>query len=154
MCTRLMCSADHQREGSLTNQTNLAIKGIIGIKAASVIQGLLGNTAKASNYSVRAASITVIRTPLTHTQSIAASYVTKFQKLATSTTGAHLTLDYQDNGSWGIAYNLWSDKLLKLDLFPSSIYTEQTAWYKTVEQAYGIPLDTRFALLLLVLRPR
>jgi hypothetical protein len=38
--------------GSLSNQTNLAIKGLVGIKAMSVIEGLLGNSAKSSNYSV------------------------------------------------------------------------------------------------------
>lgn len=38
--------------GPLANQTNLAIKGIIGIKAMSVIAGLLGDSEKASNYSV------------------------------------------------------------------------------------------------------
>ena len=38
--------------GSLANQTNLAIKGIIGIRAQSEIESLLGNTASSSNYSV------------------------------------------------------------------------------------------------------
>lgn len=39
--------------GPLANQTNLAIKGIVGIKAMSQIAALLGETAKSSNYSVR-----------------------------------------------------------------------------------------------------
>ena len=39
--------------GSLANQTNLAIKGIIGIKAMSEIAALVGQTQKSSNYSVR-----------------------------------------------------------------------------------------------------
>ena len=38
--------------GSLANQTNLAIKGIVGIKAMSVIAGMVGDTARESNYSV------------------------------------------------------------------------------------------------------
>ena len=38
--------------GSLANQTNLAIKGIIGIKAMSEIASLVGDNARASNYSV------------------------------------------------------------------------------------------------------
>lgn len=38
--------------GSLANQTNLAIKGIVGIKAMSVIASLAGQAAKSSNYSV------------------------------------------------------------------------------------------------------
>ena len=39
--------------GSLANQTNLAIKGIVGIKAMSQIALLTGDNARASNYSVR-----------------------------------------------------------------------------------------------------
>jgi hypothetical protein len=46
--------------GHLANQTNLAIKGIIGIKAMSQIAELLGDTAKGSNYSVRVIFLTVV----------------------------------------------------------------------------------------------
>jgi hypothetical protein len=39
--------------GHLVNQTNLAIKGIVGIAAMGQIETLLGNTAKAQSYAVR-----------------------------------------------------------------------------------------------------
>jgi hypothetical protein len=39
--------------GALANQTNLAIKGIVGIGAMAQIEALLGNTAQSANYSVR-----------------------------------------------------------------------------------------------------
>ncbi|KAH0587710.1 hypothetical protein H2248_006474 [Termitomyces sp. 'cryptogamus'] len=112
--------------GALANQTNLAVKGIIGIKAMSQIYSILGNTAQSSNYS-----------------SIAADYVTQWQTLAMSSTGPHLTLSYGNSTSWGLTYNLYADKLLKLDLFPASIYDLQTAWYETVAQHFGVPLDSR-----------
>ncbi|KAG7096816.1 hypothetical protein E1B28_004225 [Marasmius oreades] len=112
--------------GPLANQTNLAIKGIIGIKAMSVIASRLGDTNGANNYS-----------------SIAADYVTRWQGFAKSKTGPHLTLAYNNDASWGLSYNLYSDKLLKLNLFPQSIYDLQTAWYNTVSQQFGVPLDTR-----------
>jgi len=112
--------------GHLVNQTNLAIKGIVGIKAMAQIYSLLGNTAKANNYS-----------------SIASDYVSRWQTLAMSSNGQHLTLNYGNADSWGLAYNLYGDKLLKLNLFPSSIYSLQTAWYKSHYQSYGVPLDTR-----------
>ncbi|KAJ7860128.1 hypothetical protein B0H13DRAFT_1639665, partial [Mycena leptocephala] len=112
--------------GPLANQTNLAIKGIVGIGAMAKIETLLGNTAKSSNYSA-----------------IATSYVAQWQKFATSTSGAHLTLSYGDAGSWGLSYNLYGDKLLKLNLFPTSVYDEQTAWYQSHANAFGVPLDTR-----------
>ncbi|KAL0949421.1 hypothetical protein HGRIS_009482 [Hohenbuehelia grisea] len=112
--------------GPLANQTNLAIKGIIGIKAMSQIASLLGDTARASNYS-----------------SIASSFVTRWQTLALSSDKKHLTLSYGNSASWGLSYNLYADKLLKTNLFPASIYQMQTAWYKTVAQPFGVPLDTR-----------
>ncbi|PSS35457.1 hypothetical protein PHLCEN_2v1612 [Hermanssonia centrifuga] len=129
--------------GSLANQTNLAIKGIVGIKAMSVIASLAGQAAKSSNYS-----------------SISASYVTQWQKFATSSTGKHLTLsvniprklldtliliNFTMNGnstemipgmslvqsghcdnayfpSWGLSYNMFADKLLGTNVFPQSVY--------------------------------
>jgi hypothetical protein len=39
--------------GALANQTNLAIKGVIGIQAMSIISSILGNTVDQQNYSVR-----------------------------------------------------------------------------------------------------
>ncbi|RPD78548.1 DUF1793-domain-containing protein [Lentinus tigrinus ALCF2SS1-7] len=112
--------------GSLANQTNLAIKGIVGIKAMSQIALLLGDDARASNYS-----------------SIADSYAKQWQSLAVSQDGSHLTLAYGDSGSWGLAYNLYADKLLGLNVFPSSIYALQTSWYSSKNNPFGVPLDTR-----------
>lgn len=112
--------------GHLANQTNLAIKGIVGIGAMAQIASLLGDEEKASNYSA-----------------IAASYVTQWQQYAMSTSGDHLTLQYGESDTWGLSYNLFGDKLLGLGLFPDSIYEMQTAWYNTVTQPYGVPLDTR-----------
>ncbi|KAJ6498035.1 hypothetical protein C8R47DRAFT_1261015 [Mycena vitilis] len=117
--------------GRLANQTNLAVKGIIGIRCMAEISLLLGDNATYTNYSA-----------------IAADYVTKWQTLANSTTGPHLTLAYNENDSWGLAYNLFSDVHLGLKLFPQSVYDSQTAWYKTVFNQYGVPLDTRYATLL------
>lgn len=49
--------------GSLANQTNLAIKGIIGIAAMGEISTLLGNSADASNYSVSLTTLTSAADP-------------------------------------------------------------------------------------------
>ncbi|KAJ7129541.1 DUF1793-domain-containing protein [Mycena epipterygia] len=128
--------------GALANQTNLAIKGIVGIKAMSVIAGILGDNEKSSNYSVCAPLGVSLSLP-TNQQSIAASFVSQWQTLAISSDQSHLTLSYGDSSSWGLSYNLYADKLLKLDLFPDSIYQMQTNWYKSVSLPFGVPLDTR-----------
>ncbi|KAF7292552.1 hypothetical protein MKEN_01471500 [Mycena kentingensis (nom. inval.)] len=112
--------------GQLANQTNLAIKAIVGIGAMAEIETILGNTEQAANYSA-----------------IATAYVPQWQKLATAKSGDHLTLSYGQEDSWGLSYNLFADRLLKLNLFPDSIYEMQTAWYATHANEYGVPLDTR-----------
>ncbi|EJD38420.1 DUF1793-domain-containing protein [Auricularia subglabra TFB-10046 SS5] len=114
--------------GPLGNQTNLAVKGIIGIAAMGEIAKLTGNMDKATRYT-----------------SLAKDMVTRWRALATSTDRSHLKLSYSDNASWGLVYNLYADKLLGLDLFPKDVYDMQTAWYKQQMSSYGIPLDTRHA---------
>ncbi|KAI0736168.1 hypothetical protein C8Q72DRAFT_241274 [Fomitopsis betulina] len=112
--------------GSLANQTNLALKGIIGIKAMAEIAKLVGNSSAGSTYD-----------------SIASSYIDQWQTLGTTPDGKHLTLQYGNSSSWGIAYNLYADQLLGTNLVPSSVYDMQTQWYTSVLNSYGVPLDTR-----------
>lgn len=114
--------------GTLVNQTNLAIKGIVGIGAMAKIADLVGDDTKSNNYS-----------------SIASDYVSQWQNMAFSDDKNHLTLSYGDSSSWGLSYNLYADKLLNLNIFPQSVYETQTKWYPTVANKYGIPLDTRHA---------
>lgn len=61
--------------GSLANQTNLAIKGIVGIRAMAEIWNILGDEGMASNYT-----------------SIAEGYVSQWEGLAMDEEGNHLTL--------------------------------------------------------------
>ncbi|KAL1747685.1 hypothetical protein HDZ31DRAFT_80256 [Schizophyllum fasciatum] len=112
--------------GHLENQTNLAIKGIIGIKAMSEIADTIGDKTTASKYS-----------------DIASDYVTKWQDLSASAEGDHTTLNYGNDSSWGLTYNLYADKLLGLNLFPPSVYEQQTAFYKQHANTFGVPLDSR-----------
>lgn len=115
--------------GSLANQTNLALKGIIGIQAFAVIANLTGNTADGINYT-----------------SIAQNYITQWQGygINTAATPPHSELAYNDASSWGkvpyrkdtqkgnaeeylgLLYNLYADKELGTNLVPSSIYDIQS----------------------------
>ncbi|RDW75997.1 glutaminase GtaA [Coleophoma crateriformis] len=114
--------------GSLANQTNLALKGIIGIEAMATIANLTGNTADAQNYT-----------------SIAHSYITQWQDLAINqnATQPHTTLAYGMDNTHGLLYNLYGDTELGLNLVPQSVYDMQSAFYPTVALEYGVPLDTR-----------
>ncbi|EKG11503.1 Six-hairpin glycosidase-like protein [Macrophomina phaseolina MS6] len=116
--------------GTLANQTNLALKGIIGIEAMSKIAELTGNTTEAST-----------------DHDTATSYISQWQKLAvvpeSGGTPAHTNLAYGDADSHGLLYNLFADRELSLDLVPQEIYDQQSAFYPTVESRFGVPLDTR-----------
>lgn len=73
-------------QGTLANQTNLALKGIIAIQAMAVIAETTGNTADATNY-----------------ENTAKSYISQWQNYAVVTTAnpPHTNLDYQDSSSHG-----------------------------------------------------
>jgi hypothetical protein len=111
--------------GTLVNQTNLALKGIIGLKAMAEIALLSGNVDIFS--------------------ATAEDYLTKWQGFAINRAAdpPHTTLSYGDADSHGLLYNLYADKLLGLNFVPQSIYDMQSAFYPTVALEYGVPLDTR-----------
>ncbi|KAK0104462.1 hypothetical protein ONS95_004751 [Cadophora gregata] len=114
--------------GSLANQTDLALKGIIGIQAMAVIANLTDNSVDGVNYT-----------------NIAQDYITQWQTLgiAHDATPPHTTLAYGMNDTHGLLYNLYGDRLLNLNFVPQSVYDMQSTFYSTVEQKYGVPLDTR-----------
>ncbi|KAL8705609.1 MAG: hypothetical protein Q9201_001296 [Fulgogasparrea decipioides] len=150
--------------GPLELQTNLALKGIIGIKAMSKIAEAIDNTDDAKYY-----------------HNISETYIRKWEEFGVSRDGNHAKLAYHWYGSWTTLYNLYADTLLCFHLegtsapsSPSStshhddqkplapsdsnphqppsnktgfvsrnIYKIQSSWYRAVIQTYGIPLDSR-----------
>ncbi|ORY68717.1 uncharacterized protein BCR38DRAFT_455604 [Pseudomassariella vexata] len=115
--------------GPLSNQTNLALKGIIGLRAMSEIAKLTGNSGDEKTYG-----------------DTATSYVSQWQNLGINSAAnpPHTTLSYGDGASHGLLYNLYSNSLLNFgDFVPQSVYDIQSAFYPTVADEYGIPLDTR-----------
>ncbi|KAI1811350.1 DUF1793-domain-containing protein [Poronia punctata] len=152
-----LCTDDFA--GWLANQTNLALKGIIGIKAMSGIAEMIGEEPDAKWYS-----------------NIADEYIDKWQEYGISRDKTHAKLAYTWYGSWTTLYNLFADALLCFHLPPTSkgpkqtiheepqqvlagdkstiqgkrttfipdeIYQMQSDWYHNVLQRYGLPLDSR-----------
>ncbi|KAH6641602.1 hypothetical protein F5144DRAFT_482745 [Chaetomium tenue] len=148
-----LCTDDFA--GWLANQTNLALKGIVGIKAMSEIADLVGRDDDAKRY-----------------REIAAEYIDKWQEYGISRDGTHAKLAYTWYGSWTTIYNLYADSLLcfhvkggegdsestpgggqkpiggggdgESDVFvPDEVYQMQSDWYHAVLQKYGLPLDSR-----------
>lgn len=142
--------------GWLANQTNLAIKGIIGIRAMSEISETVGNKEDAAYY-----------------HNISDVYIKKWEEYGISRDGTHAKLAYTWYGSWTTLYNLFADALLCFHLPSKSasapgseklqrplletqgkrtsrtafvdekIYKIQSDWYHNVRQKYGLPLDNR-----------
>ena len=94
----------------------------------AVIANLTGHTADATNYTT-----------------IAHDYITQWQSLgiAQDANPPHTTLAYGMNDTHGNLYNLYGDKELSLGLVPQYVYDIQSAFYPTIIEEYGVPLDTR-----------
>jgi Domain of unknown function (DUF5127)/Domain of unknown function (DUF4965)/Domain of unknown function (DUF1793)/Domain of unknown function (DUF4964) len=114
--------------GSIAHSVNLAIKGIIGVAAFSVIAAAAGNSADATSYKAKAAS-----------------FIPYWTSNAQDPSAAHLDLTYNGDdggdGTWGTTYNCFADRLLGTGLVPESVLAEQAAWYPTVSNLFGLPLQ-------------
>lgn len=147
-----LCTDDFA--GWLANQTNLALKGIIGVRAMAEIADVLGKSDDSKYYT-----------------DIATDYIDKWQGFGISRDGTHAKLAYTWYGSWTSIYNLYADSLLcfhlsdpnksslsgrftgwvqkamgikaKSTFIPDRVYSMQSNWYHAVLQHYGLPLDSR-----------
>ncbi|KAI8936633.1 hypothetical protein NX059_007032 [Plenodomus lindquistii] len=156
-----LCTDDFA--GWLPLQTNLALKGIIGIKAFSELALLLDRPGDAEHY-----------------KNISEVYIKKWEEFGISRDGSHAKLAYDWYGSWTTLYSLYADAVLCFhptltnasspaldsefssmgataqqplsphgrspiiqDFIPHSIYKKQSSWYSAVIQKFGLPLDSR-----------
>ncbi|KAF1958115.1 DUF1793-domain-containing protein [Byssothecium circinans] len=159
--------------GWLPLQTNLALKGIVGLKAFSEIAALLHRPDEAEKY-----------------RNMSETYIAQWEIEGTAPDKSHAKLAYFWPGSWTTLYSLYADALLCFhptltnkteglseggsefasadgstgqevleegesmgsvmgrtpitkDFIPDHIYTRQSDWYLTILQKYGLPLDSR-----------
>ncbi|KAI5369539.1 hypothetical protein Slin15195_G004150 [Septoria linicola] len=152
-----LCTDDFA--GWLPLMTNLALKGIIGIRAMSELAELSGEKDDAKYY-----------------RNISESYIKEWEEQGMSRDGGRAKLAYDWYGSWTTLYSLYADALLcfhpslnatpsgvaasgnggsqepllpgskeknRDNFIPDRIYQTQSEWYGTVMQKYGLPLDSR-----------
>ena len=112
--------------GKIANSVNLAVKGILGIGAMSLIAGIAGNTADRDSFL-----------------NTAFSYISQWVSLGEDPSGPHLDLAYGDTGSWSLKYNAFPDRLLGLDIVPLGVQALEASWYQANAGTYGVLLDPR-----------
>lgn len=152
--------------GWLALQTNLALKGIVGIRAMAELATIMDEQNDAKTYL-----------------NVSESYIQHWMKRGISRDGTHAKLAYDWYGSWTTLYSLYADALLCFhpstinsssesttleagnqqnqqeplkgndgdkplepgtsDFIPDRIYKMQSDWYTAVMQKYGLPLDNR-----------
>ncbi len=117
-----LCTDDFA--GHLAHNVNLSAKAILGLGAFAKLCALRGEPAKADEY-------------LTLARDFAARWV------KAADDGDHFRLAFDKPGTWSQKYNLIWDRLLDLNLFPAEVARKEMAFYRRVQNRYGLPLDNR-----------
>ncbi|TFY76685.1 hypothetical protein EWM64_g7329 [Hericium alpestre] len=113
--------------GDATNLTNLAIKGIIAIKAMSELSMALGRVNDAQQYSANATQL-----------------VQQWTSQALSSDKSRLLETYGDASSMTLGYNLFADRWLGTQLVDQSVYNAQTGFFAQISSGntFGLPTDS------------
>jgi hypothetical protein len=72
---------------------------------------------------------------------LAEDYAVRWEKMARE--GDHSRLAFDRPGTWGQKYNLVWDRILDLRLFPPEVARREVAFYRKMQNKYGLPLVNR-----------
>jgi hypothetical protein len=117
-----LCTDDFA--GHLAHNVNLSAKAICGLGAFGQLCELRGNKAEAAEYG-----------------KLAKEFAAKWVKEADD--GDHSRLAFDKPSTWSQKYNVVWDRILGLNLFPAAALRKEMDFYKTKQNAFGLPLDSR-----------
>jgi hypothetical protein len=117
-----LCTDDFA--GHLAHNVNLSAKAICGLGAYAKLCEMRGEKAKAAEL-----------------MQLAKEFATRWVKEADD--GDHFRLAFDKPGTWSQKYNLVWDRILGLNLFPAEALRKDMTFYKSRQNTYGLPLDSR-----------
>lgn len=119
-----LCTDDFA--GRSAHNTNLSIKAILALASYGRMAEKLGHGDIAVKYTDMAKEMAS-------------------QWIEMADDGDHYRRTFDKSGTWSQKYNLVWDKLLGLGIFPEDVARKEIAFYPSVENEYGLPLDERMA---------
>lgn len=117
-----LCTDDFA--GHLAHNTNLSLKAIEALGGYALLCDMLGKRDEGAEY-----------------RRLALGMARQWMRMADD--GSHYRLTFDRADTWSQKYNLVWDRILGLDLFPSSVARKEMAYYQTRLDPYGLPLDNR-----------
>jgi hypothetical protein len=117
-----LCTDDFT--GHLAHNVNLSAKATLALGAHARLARKFGAQQRADELELKA-----------HT------WAAEWQHAASEAESTKLAFDRP--GTWSQKYNLVWDDVLALGLFPPEVKLMEARWYRKVQNAYGLPLDSR-----------
>ncbi|KAF5339378.1 hypothetical protein D9611_009811 [Ephemerocybe angulata] len=129
LVTEALHTKDQMSADGLTgeNQSNLAMKGILGIYAMSKIREALGPNGEETYFRDQATSL-----------------ASQWEQSAVA-NGDHISSVYGQPATWGLAYNSYAAQLIAPDLFTKKVFRDQSDYYDKqadTAPAFGLAYDS------------
>ncbi len=119
-----LCTDDFA--GHLDKNINLSVKAIVGIESYAIIADKLGKTDIGEKY-----------------HALAKDYATEWKKMCFDGERTPLVFDGDPNETFSLKYNMAFDVIFGSNLFDEDVREKEIDRYITIQNEYGIPLDSR-----------